>query len=526
MDTAHSLPMNAPNTNLGYKTIEERKSPELVFAFVEPIGGGANQVEESLSRILQKPRYEYAINPIQMSKILEEEAKIAGIKEPQIHSELEAFSNLLSPEAKRISRLQKLGNELREKKGYDFLAKKAVQRIADYRSKNAGYQQAEGAVAPVPKPLRVAHIIRSIKHEDELKLLKAVYGGLFILIGVSGDYEKQVFNFRPKVDSTDENKQIEEEYKAVSKVDQYEGIDNGQRVRKVFYQADFFLKNDENQYEKALTDFLDLLFGIKLKTPSWDERMMFEAFAASLRSVCLSRQVGAAISDSNNELISTGYNDIPSVDGGLATDDKKYKSNALCKSKGGCRSSIEINKLLLRLHDELKNNKLLLQKAKKTAVLSVLEKAGIAELIEFSRAIHAEMEAILSAARTGKLGLRGGTLYVTTYPCENCAKHIIAVGINRVVYIEPYPKSRAKAFFPDFITDVGQEAVGENTVTFSQFEGVSPQAYSRLYKMSFDRKQDSGKIFQSPVKPMPITDVFLDGYTLYEGKIATEVDND
>ncbi|MDN3612645.1 hypothetical protein QWZ16_23945 [Vibrio ostreicida] len=29
---------------------------------------------------------------------------------------------------------------------------------------------------------------------------------------------------------------------------------------------------------------------------------------------------------------------------------------------------------------------------------------------------------------------------VRLFPCHNCAKHIVASGIKRVVYVEPYPK--------------------------------------------------------------------------------------
>ncbi len=121
---------------------------------------------------------------------------------------------------------------------------------------------------------------------------------------------------------------------------------------------------------------------------------------------------------------------------------------------------------------------------------------------------------------------RMGTIYVTTYPCENCAKHIIASGIKRVVYIEPYPKSRAKAFFSDFIADEEQAKEKENKVLFSQFAGISPQAYALLYKLSFERKDDCGICFKSPINPIPITGVFLDSYTIYEGQIAVEAESD
>jgi dCMP deaminase len=48
--------------------------------------------------------------------------------------------------------------------------------------------------------------------------------------------------------------------------------------------------------------------------------------------------------------------------------------------------------------------------------------------------VHAEMNALMKAARYGGVGTDGATLYSTHSPCPNCAKHIAAAGIKRVVY--------------------------------------------------------------------------------------------
>jgi deoxycytidylate deaminase len=69
-------------------------------------------------------------------------------------------------------------------------------------------------------------------------------------------------------------------------------------------------------------------------------------------------------------------------------------------------------------------------------------------LTEFGRDVHAEMSAIVSAARRGT-STEGAYLYCTTFPCHNCAKHIIAAGIRQVVYVEPYAKSFAAEFHLD-----------------------------------------------------------------------------
>ena len=52
---------------------------------------------------------------------------------------------------------------------------------------------------------------------------------------------------------------------------------------------------------------------------------------------------------------------------------------------------------------------------------------------EDCRAIHSELDAIGRAARNG-VDIQGATMYVTRYPCEACARIVLAAGISRVVY--------------------------------------------------------------------------------------------
>lgn len=49
------------------------------------------------------------------------------------------------------------------------------------------------------------------------------------------------------------------------------------------------------------------------------------------------------------------------------------------------------------------------------------------------RAIHSEIDAISNAAKKG-LSTKGATIFVTRYPCESCARAIVAAGISQVFY--------------------------------------------------------------------------------------------
>jgi hypothetical protein len=86
-----------------------------------------------------------------------------------------------------------------------------------------------------------------------------------------------------------------------------------------------------------------------------------------------------------------------------------------------------------------------------------------------------------------------------TFPCHNCARHIIGAGIKRVVYVEPYPKSRAKELHDDAIQiGYSNRNLGEEVVCFVPFVGISPRKYldmfttNPIYSTPVDRKLSNG----------------------------------
>jgi deoxycytidylate deaminase len=126
----------------------------------------------------------------------------------------------------------------------------------------------------------------------------------------------------------------------------------------------------------------------------------------------------------------------------------------------------------------------------------LLQDTRFSGITEFGRAVHAEMEAILSCARVG-VSPRNGTLFCTTFPCHNCAKHIVASGIKRVVYVEPYPKSRAEQLYDDSI-DLSGPLDCDAKVVFEPFVGVGPRRFMDLFSMRMSTghkvvRQSAGK---------------------------------
>jgi len=131
--------------------------------------------------------------------------------------------------------------------------------------------------------------------------------------------------------------------------------------------------------------------------PSWDEYFMKITELVASRATCLRRKVGAVLVR-NKRILTTGYNGPPS--------DIPH-----CEERGGC------------IRDELK--------------------IPSGERMELSRAIHAEQNAIIQAAKVG-ISIEGSTLYVTTHPCFTCSKMLINAGVKKIIYKEGYPDLFAK----------------------------------------------------------------------------------
>lgn len=128
--------------------------------------------------------------------------------------------------------------------------------------------------------------------------------------------------------------------------------------------------------------------------PSWDETYMEIAHTIKRRSKDPSTQVGAVIVGSDNRILSTGYNGTPH-----GFDDASFPWG-----KGS--------------DNPLENKSLFV--------------------------IHAELNAILNFKGLGK-DLDGATVYVTLFPCNECAKTLVQSGVNRVVYSEKRDSTSYKA---------------------------------------------------------------------------------
>jgi deoxycytidylate deaminase len=503
-----------PEQANSYGEIKSRQTSELVIALCGAIGSGTSTVVKVLDNILTS--YNYKVDRIKLSNFIKRYSPDATLAQ-----RLENASQFDTYDI-----LQTEGNNLRKQYSTDILAQLAIFEIAMGR---ADYEKSLEEDDPKMHHIRRhATIIDSLKHPDEWRLLKTVYGNMFYLVGVlcpENVRQERLVRFK-NIPKQDAPRLIERD--KYEKYENGEEFDCGQQFIKTIFHADFFVRNltsKQNDTEKPLRRFVDLILSDNRHAPTIDEYAMHIAQATAQRSSCLSRQVGAAIVSKDNELISAGRNDAPKCGGGLYSEDDTI--NFSCANTAGCMSEVykdriekDVNLILKKyLKDKIDDETI------KNLSGEVKHKTRVKDLIEFSKSVHAEMDAILSAARKCASGLIGSTLYCTTFPCHQCARHIIAAGISRVFYIEPYEKSLAwQLYGEEIVLDDATIDPVKGKLKILPFEGVAPQQYIELFKER--EKKERGKLKEINLKnSKPISEQLMDSFTDYEDKVVLNLRN-
>ena len=133
---------------------------------------------------------------------------------------------------------------------------------------------------------------------------------------------------------------------------------------------------------------------------SWDEYFMGIALLSAQRSKDINTQVGACIVSREKKILSLGYNGMPT----------------------GCND------------DEMP-----------------WEREGDAINTKYMYVCHAELNAILNR---GDVSLANSILYVTLFPCNECAKAIIQSGIKEIVYMSDKYASQANTIVSKRLFDM------------------------------------------------------------------------
>lgn len=455
------------------KSIPQQGS-ELVVALVCPLGTDRELVIRTLKDQLKS--FGYATNEVRVSTLFPKLGNL-GVELKE------------DPEFDRIDSRMKAGNLARKLAGrQDFAALAAICEVAKSREVDEEEQ---------PLPFHgTALVIDSLKRPEEVTTLRRIYGAGFFLMGV---YASEATRLKYLV----EDKHIaEKDAQALIQRDENEDDPNGQRTRETFHLADVFISLEDDSshssYKRQITRFLNLVFGHPHVTPTMDEHCMHLAYSAALRSADLSRQVGAVIATVDGDILSVGCNDVPKFGGGQywpGPDDQRDGSRDEDSNQANREQIVEDT--ITRLLGDVAG-------VEREQARVRLEKGLLSEITEYGRAVHAEMEALLSCGRNGA-STRSAQLFTTTFPCHNCARHIVAAGLSRVVYVEPYPKSKASTLHDDSIVLKDRETRDDSRrVVFEPFIGVGPRRYVDLFSMSLGfgsrkkRKQGAKRIEWDP----------------------------
>jgi len=276
----------------------------------------------------------------------------------------------------------------------------------------------------------------------------------------------------------------------------------GQRILECYPKSDYILDcSSKGALRSSCERLVEIYFGAPFISPTVDEYCSYIANAASYRSLDLSRQVGAAIFSKDCEVVSMGCNEVPKAGGGTYWSDSAndqrdyalgYDSNqrlredmtrdALVRLQGAGWLSAQFSEMK---PDDLVEKVFGITDANKGPLFGSM----IADVIEYGRMVHAEMNALADAARFRR-STAGATLYCTTMPCHMCTKLIIAAGISRVVFLQPYGKSLVDELFEDSVNMDGGAI--EGFVNYDTLTGVTPNGFKRAFHKVSKRKLSDG----------------------------------
>ena len=413
-----------------------------------------------------------------------------------------------------VESLQTLGDDLRSStKLLSVLVERVLAKIKEEDEANRFTQNDDTVI-----------LIDGIKNEGEVKYLRQFPN--FYLVSVHADRPARK-NRLVGTQAALRRFQDEKEFLNADKRDEEEDIPNGQQIKKCNYVADIIVDNNtsfpqhaETEKAKFFQQFLnDYLYPMRKarkserahdRPPKVDETLMTMAYCASKRSSCLKRKVGAVIAfvrsvddvypdashglserDVPFQVVSVGYNDIPWGTPCVFSDWQKcYRDHLqeehaqLLKHCWSCGSPLADR--LICPHCQAEDQQRLLQCRgcgadlladyecpqchKRVFSICLPGREGTpGNLLDMCRALHAEENAILGLSGIGKAGRGELVLYTTTFPCNLCANKIIAAGIKKVYYAEPYTMKESK------------ELLEKCKVELVKFQGIKSSAFFRLY---------------------------------------------
>ncbi|HDV5711125.1 TPA: hypothetical protein RJD49_002849 [Legionella pneumophila] len=246
---------------------------------------------------------------------------------------------------------------------------------------------------------------------------------------------------------------------------------SGQQIAKLFHKSHYYFNLDlpKDKVKLEMKKFVKQLLGQYDEYPSQDEFGMNLAHQVSVRSNFPgARHIGAAIISNQGEVLSVASIRAPSQSSNTYLSDQLKVSDGYEEYKTKIDYwSEQLKKVSI---DESKN------------IIKFIQ-----DTLDFHPCTHAEIAAIIDAAKIG-VSVRGATLYTTTFPCHLCAKEIINSGINRVVYLEAYPKSKNKELYPNLVDFEPKNKT--DLIPFDFYYGIGPKRFIYAYSLKNKSNND------------------------------------
>jgi deoxycytidylate deaminase len=455
--------------------------PELVIGLVGASGTDLREASKAVASGLSP--YGYGTVEVRLSALMRE------VDGGQSLADIEF-------EEERIWRHMDAGDAIREQAGRnEAVAALGVGYIDDYRQEKHGGAPISGT----------AFILDSLKHPAEVASMQRVYRDRFTMISVHSPTEQRLKALAKRIAKSHGTPQKAAEYEPKAKElmarDEHDDEHSwGQNVREAFTQGDVYVPTKPPAQLKAgVARYLRLFFGDPFLTPTRDEYAMFQTHTAALRSADLSRQVGAAICGKQGEIVAVGCNEVPKAFGGQYWDGDEPDGRDF---ELGYDSNVKQRDAALEeAFGRLREEGLLGEKADLSSFMVAIEGTRLANLTEFGRPVHAEMAALLDSARRG-VSVSGHKLFSTTFPCHNCARHLIGAGLTEVVYREPYEKSLASDLHEDAVVVDPAKSVDDKLV-IRRFVGVGPPRYLELFAKPTRKTKEGNRVDWSEGEASP-----------------------
>ena len=248
-----------------------------------------------------------------------------------------------------------------------------------------------------------------------------------------------------------------------------------------------------------LLKYIALIDHPGIDTPTPEERCMQLAYTAKYNSGCISRQVGAAITDENYSIKAIGWNNTPeghvpcslrNAEDLINENEDIYAFTPFERENKDFRKAL-IENFKCQIQD---NRQDLRGQNVSFCFKSLINSYSDGKNQVHTRSLHAEESAFLQISKYGGSGILNGMLFTTASPCELCSKKAYQLGIKVIYYIDPYP-----GISKSHILHAGKKS---RNPKIRLFDGAIGNAYHWLYEPFMSYKDELALLLNLDIKDL------------------------